>query len=230
MQIIASNNYRVMETIYLYNKSYADKLKQQKDIRIRRLLKYFNFNKTQIIADLGCGEGKLAKLISHKIKEYFGVDFSLHSISYAKELNSDLLNAKFIIGDISDFCKNNQMTFDKVFTLDFSEHIDDCDFSNIYSSIYRSLKEKGELIIHTPNRDFIVEWLKEKGILKQFPEHIAVRNEKQYLYLLKNIGFSNTKVIFLSHYLRILRFLHVFSFLPLVGKFFKARLLIICQK
>jgi SAM-dependent methyltransferase len=219
-----------MDTIHLYDKSYADKLKKQRDYRIRRLLKYIDFNKTQIVADLGCGEGKLAKLVGNKVKEYYGVDFSEHSISYAKKLNTNLLNAKFIIGDISEFCNKNEAAFDKVFTLDFSEHIDDSDFSSIYGSIYRSLKEKGELIIHTPNRDFVIEFAKKIGILNQFPQHIAVRNAREYLSLLNKIGFKNIKIIFLSHYMVGLRFLHLFSFIPFVGKFFKARLLIICQK
>lgn len=219
-----------MDTTKLYDKSYADKLIKQADYRIRRLLKYIDFNKTQIVADLGCGEGKLAGIIGNKVKEYYGVDFSSHSISYAKELNANLLNAKFIIGDISEFCNNNETFFDKVFTLDFSEHINDSDFKIIYTSIYKSLKEKGELIIHTPNRNFIIEWLKESGMLKQFREHIGVRNEMEYLYLLQGIGFSNIRIIFLSHYLKRLRFLHVFSIIPYFGKVFKARLLIICEK
>lgn len=215
-----------MDTIHLYDKSYADNLIEQKDYRIRRLIKYFDFNKTQIVADLGCGEGKLAKLICNQVKEYYGVDFSVHSVSYAKELNINILNAKFFLGNISEFCNNNKVTFDKIFTLDFSEHIDDFNFNIIYNS----LKKKGELIIHTPNSDFIIERLKEKAILKQLHGHIAVRNEMEYINLLQSVGFVDIKVFFLSHYIKSLRFLHLFSYIPIIGKFFKARLLIICKK
>jgi len=219
-----------METRYLYNKTYLDKLNKQSCLRIIRLLKYIDFKKSDVVADIGCGDGKLAQLICNDIKEYNGVDFSPLFISLAKKINSTLLNANFICSKITDFCYNNNLIFDKVFTLDFSEHVDDFNFSKIYTAIYNSMKENGELIIHTPNRDFVLEWLKEIGILKQFPEHIAVRNTREYFNLLNKIGFRNINVIFLSHYILVLRFFHLFTFIPSFGKFFKARLLIICQK
>jgi 2-polyprenyl-3-methyl-5-hydroxy-6-metoxy-1,4-benzoquinol methylase len=219
-----------IETKHLYDKSYINKLNKQSDLRIRRLLKYLDLNNTQVVADIGCGDGKLAKLICSKVKLYYGFDFSSDFINIAKKDNSELHNANFTVENIIDFCLSKPDEFDKVFTLDFSEHVDDSDFLEIYSAIYKSLNEKGELIIHTPNSDYILEWLKKVGILKQFPQHIAVRNKEEYLYMLNIIGFEKINVIFLSHYIPVLRFLHLFTFLPVIGRFFKARLLIICKK
>ena len=219
-----------METRSLYDEAYVDRLRKQPDYRIRKLLKFVDLKGTDIVADVGCGDGKLAQLIYDKINKYYGVDFSPLFIASAKRLNTDLRNASFTVGEITDFCDDHKETFDKIFTLDFSEHIDNRSFSEIYSAIYGSMKKNGELIIHTPNRDFIIERLKEVGILKQFAAHIAVRNKEEYLDLLHHIGFVKIRVILLSHYIPILSFLHLFSSLPLIGNLFKARLLIICQK
>lgn len=65
--------------------------------------------------------------------------------------------------------------------------------------------------------------------MKQFPEHIAVRNSKEYLELLNEIGFSNIKVKFISHYILFLNFLHFLSYIPFFGEYFKARIFILAK-
>ena len=53
----------------------------------------------------------------------------------------------------------------------------------------------------TPNADFFLERMKDKGILvKQFPEHIAVRTPEHNVALLSEAGFRIEHVRLLPHY------------------------------
>ena len=96
-------------------------------------------------------------------------------------------------------------------------------------SIKSSLKKGGKLYIHTPNGKFFLEIMKSFNfIFKQFSEHIAVRNVEENIILLERSGFKIKKIVFLSHY-NILKFIHVFSYIPWVEKYFQARLFIIAE-
>lgn len=200
--------------------------------RVKGILEHVNLSANDVIGDFACGNGILSSIIHHKVKSCYGVDFSGEFIETAKRRaeKNKVSNVSYIEADIVDFCKDNLNFFDKIFTLDFSEHIYDQDFIKIYTSIYSSLKPGGILFLHTPNGEFLIEIFKNKGIMQQFPEHIAVRNAASYIHMLNKIGFTNIQINYISHYNNILRFLHVFSFLPMIGKFFKARLLITCSR
>jgi hypothetical protein len=62
-------------------------------------------------------------------------------------------------------------------------------------------------------------------LVKQFPEHIAVRNLKENIDLLEKAGFQVSKTQLIPHY-NILRFLHPLSFLPIIGRYFQARIFV----
>ncbi|MGA9828526.1 MAG: hypothetical protein WBQ57_09360 [Rhodanobacteraceae bacterium] len=68
--------------------------------------------------------------------------------------------------------------------------------------------------------------MKERGVLlKQFPEHVAVRTADQNMEFFRRCGFASVHVDYLPHY-NVLRVLHPLSGIPLVGPFFAARLLV----
>jgi cyclopropane fatty-acyl-phospholipid synthase-like methyltransferase len=216
----------------IYQGDYVREYLKKPIKRIRNLLRHFDLNKTDVVADFGCGTAMLMELISSEIHHYYGVDFSEEFIEAAKKRTRELgiNNATFECSDIVKFCERKKDFFDKAFTLDFSEHVYDEDFHAIYSSIHDSLKPGGKLYIHTPNGDYFIEILKKHGIMKQFEGHVAVRNSGKYIRLLNSIGFKYVDVKFLSHYVAPLSFLHFLSYIPLAGRFFKARLLIECEK
>lgn len=217
----------------LHGEAYTQRFEQFRSLQLKRLrgiLKNISFNKTDVVADFGCGNGLLFEFIYDKINKYYGIDFSESLLNLFRKRNADKIAATGAIlfeGDIIEFCKQHTKEIDKAFTLDFSEHITDEDFVQIYTAITSSLKPDGVLYLHTPNLDFFVEKLKDKGIMKQFPEHIGVRNAKQYQRLLKIAGFNRVKVKHIPHY-NWLKFLHIFSFIPLLGKYFKARIFLKC--
>jgi len=219
-------------TEIFYNKEYVIKLSKQSYKRLVRLIPHFNFSSTDNIADFGCGDGKLAHLIWKTINSYTGIDFSQEFINYANlEKNRlNIKNAKFICADITQFSASHIETFDKVFCLDFTEHVEDAELIEILKSIRSTLKIHGSLFIHTPNGKFIIERLKKYGLLKQQPEHIGIRTSDEYLKLLRESGFNQITIRYFSHYLFIIRWLQILSYIPVIGQWFKARLLIKCIK
>jgi cyclopropane fatty-acyl-phospholipid synthase-like methyltransferase len=214
----------------LYTEEYINKLSNQDIFKISRLLQYISFNKSDVVVDYGCGDGKLALLIGDKVKEYHGVDFSEGFIKEALEKNQQKSNIFFHCKDIIKYSKANLNKFDKAFAFDFTEHIYDKDFEEIFSAIKRTLKPNGKLYIHTPNGNYFIELLKKVGILKQFPEHVAVRNATQNGKIFEKIGFSNWETKYIPHYNKYLKWSHHLTWLPIIGKYFKARLFIICEK
>ena len=225
------NTYSAEDIKSFYNNDYVKKIAKQTINKNKRLLKYIHFKKTDSIIDFGCGDGRFALLVHEKIDNYTGVDFSEDFIKKAKNniFHKNINNVYFICEDIVSFCKKNPNSFDKAFAFDFTEHVYNKELKTILESIRNSLKPNGILYIHTPNGKYFIELLKKFGIMKQFPEHIAVRNSIEYLELLNEIGFSNIKVKFISHYILFLKFLHFLSYIPFLGEYFKARIFILAK-
>ena len=218
----------------LYESDYVEHFEKKSDLqseRIKKIVERISVDGNDIVADFGCGNGLLASSIYDKVKAYYGVDFSnefIDSFSKKMELSASADNIYLFASDILEFCKERPNFFDKAFTLDFSEHLYDEDFINIYQTIYRSLKKGGTLYLHTPNGEYFLEILKSKGVMKQFPEHIGVRCASSYINMLRKIGFIDIKINYLAHY-NILKYFHFLSYLPFIGKYFRARLLITCR-
>jgi 2-polyprenyl-6-hydroxyphenyl methylase / 3-demethylubiquinone-9 3-methyltransferase len=216
----------------IYQGTYVQKLQTQSPYRIMRLVPYFDLETEDVVADFGCGTGLLVDFIGDRIQAYAGVDWSAQSIEVARERVSQESKQKvsFECADIVEFCGRHPATFHKAFTLDFSEHIYDSEFLAIYSAIYDALKPGATLYLHTPNRDYLFEFLKQVGLLKQTPGHVAVRTANEYQELLTGIGFSEFQVRFLQHYVTPLKQLHLLSRVPFFGRFFKARMLVTARK
>lgn len=195
--------------------------------RLRRVIEWAPLPAGAVVADFACGSGMLMELLWDRVASYVGVDFSEAFIKVAEEKRRSLAaaNVRFACQDIREFCAGNPERFDVAFAMDFSEHVYDAEWLEILRSIRSSLKPGGILYLHTPNGDFFIERMKARNFLiKQFPQHVAVRNTEDNVRLLEQAGFSQVNVRHLAHY-NILRLLHGLSFLPGVGRYFEARLL-----
>lgn len=213
----------------LYDEAYAMKLlAKEESRRIRPILERINLPADAKVLDVGCGNGPLAGLLASGIGEYHGVDFSEAFIQQARRIANDLgiLNCQFHVSDVVEYIDENEGQFDVVFALDISEHIPDAEWSSIVASFKRALKPGGQVIAHTPNLDFFVERMKDRGVLlKQFPEHVAVRTADQNAKFFNDAGLASVRVRYLPHY-NILKCLHPLSKIPWLGRFFAARLLL----
>lgn len=196
--------------------------------RLLRLRKYFELTKESVIVDFACGNAMLLEIIHDRIKEYHGVDFSTEMIASARKRSAKLFftNSYFYEEDIITFAKKNISRFDAAFAMDFSEHVFDEEWIGLLTSIKKTLKPQGVLYLHTPNGEYFIEILKNMGVFKQIPQHVAVRSPAHNLKLLSEAGFENVKIIYLPHYEWRQKPFELLSYIPLVGRYFKARLFI----
>jgi 2-polyprenyl-3-methyl-5-hydroxy-6-metoxy-1,4-benzoquinol methylase len=212
----------------LHGDEYVESFKRQSPVRLARLLKYMKIDSASCVADFACGNGLLMELIAPKVNSYTGVDFSEPFIKAANERkeNLSMKNAEFVCSGIDEFSRGHIETFDVAFAMDFSEHVYDAEWVRILVSIRKSIKPNGKLYLHTPNAQFFLEKMKRRNfIVKQFPEHVAVRTPEHNVALLKGAGFKVEHVWLIPHY-NVLRVLHALSILPAVGRYFEARILI----
>lgn len=168
------------------------------------------------------------EIIAPRVKSYTGVDFSAPFIKAAIEMRDRIAirNAEFVCSDIKEFCSQRPNAFDAGFAMDFSEHVGDSEWTQILENIRKSLKPGGMLYVHTPNAEFFLEIMKKSNmVLRQFPEHIAVRTPEQNSAILGAAGFQVMSIRFLPHY-NALKAIHPLSFLPVIGRYFRARLFI----
>ena len=218
--------------LHLHGHEYMEKLlKAESSGRLLRLMQFIEIKKSYRVADFACGNAPMLDLLDQKVENYSGVDFSPPAINNAEARKNKLAskNSHFYCGSIQSFCNENIGKFDVGFAFDLSEHVYDKEWVQMLLFIKSSLKKGGKLYTHTPNGKFFLEIMKSFNfIFKQFPEHIAVRNVEENIILLERSGFKIKKIVFLSHY-NILKFIHVFSYIPWVGKYFQARLFIIAE-
>jgi cyclopropane fatty-acyl-phospholipid synthase-like methyltransferase len=215
----------------IYDQQYVDIYDPHAIPRLRRLLPFFDLTPDASVADFACGNGVLLELIAARVREYVGVDFSEPFVRAAERRREarGLANARFECSDIVRFCEKRPNEFDAGFALDFSEHIYDDQFVQIFGAIRRALKPGAPLYVHTPNAEYFLERLHASGILKQVEGHVAVRDAASYRRLLGQSGFTKVDVRYLPHYLRLASRLHFLSGLPSIGRHFRARLLLTCR-
>jgi len=216
----------------MYDATYVRRYHKEGTLRISRLLDGIEFKSSDRILDAACGNGLLLDYIHAKVAEYWGVDFSQDFIDAATKrfTPEQLKSAHFVAADLVVFCTERQDYFDKAFAIDFTEHIYDDDFKKIFTAIHTALKPGGKLLIHTPNGEYLLEIFKNKGFMKQFPEHIAVRTAQPYVGLLTVCGYKRIQVAYLPHHLPLLSAFDFLRHLPLVGKYFRARLVVTCEQ
>jgi 2-polyprenyl-6-hydroxyphenyl methylase / 3-demethylubiquinone-9 3-methyltransferase len=216
----------------IYDQSYVDQYDPHAVTRMQRLLPFFELSGREIVADFGCGNGVLLELIASRVRQYVGVDFSEAFVCAAERRRDQrgLRNATFVREDIVAFCAAHPNHFDAGFALDFSEHVYDDEFLRIGGAIYRALKPGAALYLHTPNREYFMERLRERGLLRQIEGHVAVRDAKRLEALLTECGFGKIRVRYLAHYLRTAAAFHWLRVLPFIGRQFRARLFITCCK
>ena len=211
----------------LHSGRYVERFERRPIDRVAALVRRMRVDANDVVADFACGNGMLLRALGDVRGTYHGVDFSEDFIASARAaaLRLGLSNYCFHCSDIVAFCADHPAEFDVAATLDFSEHIDDSAFLEIYAAIRSSLRTGGRLYLHTPNSGFFMEALKAKGVLRQFPEHIAVRNAAATIALLEQAGFDRgrIRVEHIAHY-NILRIVHPLRRLPYLGKFFAARI------
>lgn len=216
----------------MHGDEYVQQFSHHRQIaRVARLVGRVTLGPNVSILDAGCGTGVLAGLLAPHYGAYTGVDFSPAMVQKgrARVTEQGLTNCQFLCVDLVEHMRESRSTYDAIFMLDISEHVPDKEWESIVSAAFEALKPRGKVYLHTPNLDFWVERLKQRGWIRQFPEHVAVRDAKCNGRFFHDAGFTSVALTTLPHY-NVLRLMHVFAGLPVVGRYFAARLWIVAVK
>jgi 2-polyprenyl-3-methyl-5-hydroxy-6-metoxy-1,4-benzoquinol methylase len=128
--------------------------------RVRYSLDIANLLPGMRVLDVGCGRGEVVLYCARKGIEAVGVDYSQEVLDIAEHAkrthtNEEQGRMKFICGDVKSL--EAEEPFDRVFMLDFVEHLYDWELNEVFQICKKLLKPEGQIIIHTlPNR-----WLYE---------------------------------------------------------------------
>jgi len=146
-----------------------------------------NDKKNLEVLDIACGVGYGSRLLSeNKNCNITGVDISQKAIEIAqKEFANQNIN--FLIDDCNDLKNFDNKSFDFIVSFETLEHLKSYD--NFIVKMYNLLKEKGTIIISTPNI----------YVTQHYSKHDWHYHEKEFtpmeFYdLIKKSGFNNIKL------------------------------------
>ena len=160
--------------------------------RDRDILKLAQPTKDHTVLDLGSARGDVCFLLAPRVREAVGVDASPKAleIAEAERERRGLANVRFLQSDVASLDGVPDASIDVAGAFDLLEHVDDATVRQMLRALARVLKPGGILAAYTPNREHYVERLKAHDfILKQFPEHIAVRRPREIRRLLETEGW-----------------------------------------
>lgn len=158
------------------------------------------------VLDIGCGRGHFGLLLKSMGKSYVGVDMS-ESVKICKERGLEAYSAD-VEKEKLPFETNS---FDMVLCLEVIEHFNNTEF--LLSEIRRVIKNKGFLIISTPNvfmpswriRELIFrnnkvrELITGSNRINEDYKHSKLFNRTELIKILNSSGFE----VLLSNYIRI---------------------------
>src|ERR1017187_475874 len=182
------------------------------------------------VLELGSARGDVSFFLAAYAKEVVGVDASDDALSLAEagRVRRGVSNVRFAKSDVADLSAFADDSFDAVAAIDLVEHIDDPTLSAMLRECRRVLVVGGRLGLYTPDRAHYVERLKAHGVLlRQFPQHIAVRRAEAYRQFLFDAGFHvDLDAYSVSPFPGVRRIEAALAPLPLVGPTFRYRILL----
>ena len=198
--------------------------------RDRDILSLARPSPDQTVLDLGSALGDVCFLLAPRVKEAIGLDASPRALelAQARARERGLRNVRFIPGDVADLSAIPEDSIDVAGAFDLLEHVDDDTVRRMLRTLARVLKPGGRFVAYTPNREHYVERFKARGILlKQFPEHIAVRRPREIRRLLEKEGWRVRSLRYSPAPFPGVRWLErVLWRLPVVGSLFRYRILL----
>jgi SAM-dependent methyltransferase len=182
------------------------------------------------VLDLGSARGDVCFLLAPFCREVIGLDAAPRAIQLAEEerRRRGLRNVRFVLGDAADCAPIPDASVDVAAAMDLAEHVDDATLRAMLSACRRVLKPGGRLALYTPNREHYVERLKAHDlILKQFPQHIAVRRPDELASILRREGWNIEELGYsVSPFPGVRHLERLAAKLPVLGPLFRYRILL----
>ena len=148
--------------------------------------------KETTLLDLGSARGDVCFLLAPRVREAIGIDASPKALEIAEKERArrGLANVRFVLGDVAELAPIADASVDVAGAFDLLEHVDDATVRQMLGALRRVLRPGGAFVAYTPNREHYVERMKAHDlVLKQFPEHIAVRRPGEIRRLLEQEGW-----------------------------------------
>ena len=182
------------------------------------------------VLELGSARGDVSFFLAAHAKNVVGVDASGDALALAEagRIRRGLANVRFVKSDVADLSAFGGDSFEAVAAIDLVEHIDDPTLAAMLRECRRVLVPGGRLGLYTPDRAHYVERLKAHDfLLKQFPQHIAVRRVEAYRGFLADAGFRIDLDAYSVTPFPALRWIEAaLAPLPLIGPTFRYRILL----
>jgi 2-polyprenyl-6-hydroxyphenyl methylase / 3-demethylubiquinone-9 3-methyltransferase len=182
------------------------------------------------ILELGSARGDITFLLARHAREVVGLDASDDALALAERTRSarGIANVSFVKGDVADLSMFPDSSFDAVAAVDLAEHVDDATLAAMLREALRVLRPGGRLGLYTPDRAHYVERMKAHDfLLRQFPQHIAVRHADAYRRFLAEAGFRiDLDAWSVSPFPGVRLLERALAPLPVLGKTFRYRILL----
>ncbi len=224
---------------HLYDRGYFEGLhkshwftnpKRKYEERNRDTLRVVLPTPSDRVLELGSARGDVSFFLAAHAKEVVGVDASDDALGLAEagRVRAGVSNVRFVKSDVANLSAFPDASFDAVAAIDLVEHIDDPTLTAMLGECRRVLVQGGRLGLYTPDRAHYVERLKAHDVLlKQFPQHIAVRRAGAYRRLLSAAGFRvELDAYSVSPFPGVRWIEAALAPLPLVGPTFRYRILL----
>jgi 2-polyprenyl-6-hydroxyphenyl methylase / 3-demethylubiquinone-9 3-methyltransferase len=184
----------------------------------------------RVLLDLGSARGDVCFLLAPRVRKAVGIDASPRAVELAEaeRARRGLSNVRFVQGDVADLAPIPDVSIDVAGAFDLLEHVDDATVAAMLRALRRVLKPGGFLAAYTPNREHYVERLKAHDlVLRQFPEHIAVRRPREIRRLLEAEGWRVLELSYSTAPFPLVRWIErLLAPLPGIGRLFRYRILI----
>jgi 2-polyprenyl-3-methyl-5-hydroxy-6-metoxy-1,4-benzoquinol methylase len=163
---------------------------------VKEALSLFSNDKKPKILEIGSGLGYLTYSLIKANYNIVGMDVSNTAVKQAKEIFGD----HYICGDLFEYARLNEDSFDVVILTEVIEHIDNP--VEFIASIMKLLKSSGIAIITTPNKSFFPEDIIWASDLP--PVHYWWFSEESMKFIANilniNISFINFKNFYKKNY------------------------------
>jgi SAM-dependent methyltransferase len=185
---------------------------------------------TKSVLDLGSARGDVCFLLAPRVREAIGIDASPRAIELAEaeRARRGLTNVRFLQSDVATLEGVSDASIDVAGAFDLLEHVDDATVRQMLRALARVLRANGYLAAYTPNREHYVERLKAHDfVLKQFPEHIAVRRPREIQRILQEEGWTVLEMTYSPAPFPVVHWLEKLLWrLPGLGRLFRYRILL----
>jgi ubiquinone/menaquinone biosynthesis C-methylase UbiE len=198
--------------------------------RNRDVLRVVAPRPSDVVLELGSARGDVTFLLARHAREVVGVDAAPEALALAEAARARLGigNVRWLEADVADLSAVAAKSVDAVAAIDLVEHVDDPTLASMLRECRRVLVPGGRLGLYTPDRAHYVERLKAHDfVLKQFPQHVAVRRVGAYRRLLSDAGFRIDLETWSVSPFPLVRWVEkALAPLPLVGPTFRYRILV----